>query len=554
MMDVSLSYLDSSLISDFSSFSQDHSSVCINTLDAGSYIIEPLPSSVNELLNTNEAPLHSKPLQCSLREAETVVSDLNQHLAKMQAEVAQCTLKRDQAVSIVQSYRNILHPLRRTPPEVLLEIFSYCVDFVDTEHPEACQKLDSLDTKREPWNLGQVCKYWRSVVLECPRLWSSLSLNLLTKPPNSAQAKKSDSASAVVLLSHYLRRSKDCALTIAIFTSQPTHPLLSLLCGHSNRWSDMLLSLPTAGFQSLSIINGCLPSLRALHLRSLDSEITWASTPVIDAFEYAPKLVLLRAHEIPNITSQFLLPWDQITYCSNHFPNGEVVARNEINRSNMDMLSKTTRLRHATLLCSGHGPSLPLAPLKHEFLTCITLELIRRSSLDLLDQFLDALTLPSLRSLRMTVSSRHRPRPSVQPIVRLLERSKCSLIKMRLKGFETDVSPDVAGSPSTFRVLLTSKAIRDSLQVICLAYFPNSLLQALTVGGTETPAPVLLPRLKHLRVSGACPVELDQTLFVSMVESRVKYTKFGSLVTSSQFVLTNQEAKKRLDELDTKYP
>ncbi|KAJ4484156.1 hypothetical protein C8J55DRAFT_37355 [Lentinula edodes] len=530
-----------SIVSNFPSFSQleDTSETSISISD--SYILEPLPSSVKDLLKTNEAPLHSKLLQSNLHDAENMLLDLNVQLEKMKAEIALFTVKRNQLVTMIETYRNILHPIRRTPPEVLLEIFSYCVEFVDTDHPRICQNIDSLDTKQAPWSLAQVCKYWRFVVLECPRLWSSLSLDLARmehKDPAKAQELEYN---AIALLSHYLRRSKDCPLTIAVHSTRPMHPIVSLICSHSGRWSNVLLSLPPEGFRLLSTIKGCLPKLKALHLRNVEClENIWNAMPVIDAFEYAPNLRMVRAYEIPNIASKLLLPWDQITHCMNNFPTGDVLFRDSLNRQNMDILTKGVKLRHVALFCSGYGPSLVLKNLKHQFLTAITIDLIRNSNLDLLNQLLNALTLPSLASLRISVSSRLRVRPNVEPIVRLLERSDCALVKLRLKGFETDMEED-----SHFRSLLY--LIQNSMQVLCLEYFPTSLLSALIV--TEDQAP-FLPRLRHLRLSGVCSPQMDQLLFVKMLESRMKYPKFMVLEMSSHFILTNQEAQRQLDQLD----
>ncbi|KAJ4480916.1 hypothetical protein J3R30DRAFT_3287620 [Lentinula aciculospora] len=473
-----------------------------------------------------------------------MLSDLNHRLENIKAEVAFFTVKREQLVTMIGTYRNVLHPIRRTPPEVLLEIFSYCVEFVDTDSPEQYQKIDSLDTKQAPWSFAQVCKYWRSVVLECPLLWSSLSLDLLKiEHKNRAKAQELE-YNALTLLSHYLRRSKDCPLTIAVRSPRSMHPIVSLICSHSSRWSNVLLSLPSEGFRLLSTIKGCLPKLKILHLRNVvrPTENVWDITPVIDAFEYAPSLYMVRTHGIPHIASKLVLPWGQITHCMNNSPNSELVSRNLLNFHNMEILTKAVRLRHTTLLCSGHGPSLPITPLKHQSLTGLTVDLIRRSTPDLLIQLLDALTLPSLITLRISVSSKHRVRPDVECIVRLLERSNCPLSKLRLKGFETSVEES-----SHFRSLLY--LVQNSMQVFCLEHFPDSLLSALTV---SEDAPPLLPRLRHLRVSGSCSSSMDQLLFVNMIESRLKHTKFMALVTSSQFILTNPEAQKRLGKLDPK--
>ncbi|KAJ3755763.1 hypothetical protein EV360DRAFT_49180, partial [Lentinula raphanica] len=233
----------------------------------------------------------------------------------MRTEIALLAAKRNQITFTIKSYRNILHPIRRTPPEVLLEIFSYCVPFVDTTlaSAEKIQENNSLNTKLAPWTFGQVCKHWRFIVLECPRLWSSLSLNVDQFLAANLSLGRQIEYRAIDLLSNFLRRSKDCPLTIAIHSLQPFSPIFSLICSHSERWSNVLLSLHAGAFPHLSLIKGRLPKLKNLHLRNLGG---WDDrVPAIDAFEYAPNLSVIRASEIPGIATKLLLPWGQLTCC-----------------------------------------------------------------------------------------------------------------------------------------------------------------------------------------------------------------------------------------------
>ncbi|KAJ3727530.1 hypothetical protein C8R42DRAFT_340385 [Lentinula raphanica] len=457
----------------------------------------------------------------------------------MRTEIALFAAKRNQIALTIENYRNVLHPIRRTPPEVLLEIFSYCVPFVDTTSAEKCQEVNSLNTKLAPWTFGQVCKHWRSIVLESPRLWSSLSLNVNHfLSPNLSMGRQIEYR-AIDLLSNYLRRSKDCPLTIAVHSVQILSPIFSVICSHSGRWSNVLLSLCAEAYPHLSMIKGRLPRLKSLHLRNLGGWIDRISA--IDAFEYAPNLSTIRVSDIPKVATKLILPWSQITQYHNVVFIGSLIEREPVNGDNMNILSQAVKLQHATLSCSGFARTLSNASLTHRTLSVLTISSIDRSNLDLLTELLDSLTLPSLVTLHITTDSRQHVRLDVHSIFRLVERSHCRLNKLRLKGFRTDLDES-----SHFGALLK---LVHTIRLLGLDVLPNSLLNALMV--TEDAShPPLLPRLQHLYVSGStCTSDLDQKMFVDVVESRVQRTKFISLTMSSKFVLAGA-ARERLESLN----
>lgn len=77
---------------------------------------------------------------------------------------------------IKATYRGILHPLRRLPPEILLQIFEECVeDEVDDLH---LRLLTAPGLSRMPITLASVCRTWRRTVLCSPRLWGYIRLPL----------------------------------------------------------------------------------------------------------------------------------------------------------------------------------------------------------------------------------------------------------------------------------------------------------------------------------------------------------------------------------------
>jgi len=73
--------------------------------------------------------------------------------------------------------QGILHPIRRLPPEILLEIFEECVGSeVDELHRQTLFTAPSLP--RMPITLSAVCRTWRRTVLRSPCLWSYIRLPL----------------------------------------------------------------------------------------------------------------------------------------------------------------------------------------------------------------------------------------------------------------------------------------------------------------------------------------------------------------------------------------
>jgi len=70
--------------------------------------------------------------------------------------------------SITNKQNGVLHPLRRLPEEILLEIFERCAD----EEVQEWFKYDySAPNPKFPTQMAGVCRRWRSIALSCPRLW-----------------------------------------------------------------------------------------------------------------------------------------------------------------------------------------------------------------------------------------------------------------------------------------------------------------------------------------------------------------------------------------------
>jgi hypothetical protein len=71
--------------------------------------------------------------------------------------------------SITSKQNGVLHPLRRLPEEILLQIFDCCAD----EEDQGLFKYHGslAPNPRSPTRMAGVCRRWRSIALNCPRLW-----------------------------------------------------------------------------------------------------------------------------------------------------------------------------------------------------------------------------------------------------------------------------------------------------------------------------------------------------------------------------------------------
>ena len=79
--------------------------------------------------------------------------------------------------SIKSKREGILHPLRRLPPEILLQIFHECV----AEEVEVSRnQLPFQGVIQSPMRLAGVCAQWHRIVMHNPRFWSHTCLPIFT--------------------------------------------------------------------------------------------------------------------------------------------------------------------------------------------------------------------------------------------------------------------------------------------------------------------------------------------------------------------------------------
>ncbi|KAJ7780105.1 hypothetical protein DFH07DRAFT_1055785 [Mycena maculata] len=119
-----------------------------------------------QLLNTNEPPEGPE-----IAYVQAVISKTDMRLTCLDDEIS-----RFQDRPKLASYRaqniGIISPLRRMPPEVLGEIFSWTSLSVT-------EALDygGFSIKKGPWLVTHVSSHWRTIALSTPSLWSLVAID-----------------------------------------------------------------------------------------------------------------------------------------------------------------------------------------------------------------------------------------------------------------------------------------------------------------------------------------------------------------------------------------
>ncbi|KAJ7113035.1 hypothetical protein C8R44DRAFT_882069 [Mycena epipterygia] len=195
------------------------------------------------------------------------------------------------------------------------------------------------------------------------------------------------------LLQTWLKRSKDCPLSITLGSHQSTYDpedtreFLEAIVRHSARWADMTLVLP---YENLHLIVGDMPCLRRV-IFGPDNDMLPSAVPLV-VFDRAPKLrhVILSTCFIP---FAIILPWSQITTLEACLYDSEA----------LEVLRHTAKLECLSLAL----------PIRNELTECtMVLQLLHLTFLSIrphpefqlcyaANHLFDSLTMPALQILQL---------------------------------------------------------------------------------------------------------------------------------------------------------
>ncbi|KAJ7218654.1 hypothetical protein GGX14DRAFT_541436 [Mycena pura] len=313
------------------------------------------------------------------------LSEIESEMAPIQARLAHLATARKMIVDALES---IVFPVLTIPPEITAEVFVHYVDWANGGDPR---------TRRGgPLVLASVCKSWRSIALNFPKIWSEIHIS------NSIEGLPG----VEKWLRCWLQRAGDHALALDMTSSHTPQSIFPLLAPYSMQWETFMCSVEVP--YPMDEIKGRLPLLRTL---TIESNIPKA---LITAFSNAP---LLREARLVFVS--IALPWVQLSTLS-------LVGWK---RDCLQILQQTLNLEVLTIShfdVSWHTHPATSVHCRLDRLRSLTFEYIPYASAGI--DFLDFLTLPALTHLEVAKhnGSLRRPASHVH-LLNFIERSRCLL-------------------------------------------------------------------------------------------------------------------------------
>ena len=391
-------------------------------------------------------------------------------------------------------YGSLLAPIRKIPPEILLLILQIACSSNSLAKPAYEHQKRQLVTV----NVGQVCNYWRNLVMSNEELWSTLG-NLQI----GDAGLDGDDPELPLLMQTYLSRSGSRPLTFTLnLGGDEIGPTADRIAQCSSRWGDVTLSRVAREDWNIGPRSEGFPVLKSLsiHVHSFFLPL--------NTFKVAPHLHTLILTDMEELEPGFTdFPWRQLRYLELDSPS---VAMCE------EVLPLCTQLSHLHLdLPRSSRYVNPLV-----FNASMKLQ-ISSLSLTIFDEvagsFFTSVTLPALTSLKLTPFYIDKPKRTnlipIQGIRSCLSRSQCTVTKITIGSYSHLTIPDVV-----------------LVDYLCL--FPAAthlVLEDVTISGTfiehlnplTCPSSnILLPNLLTLELLSGDQLPFNYETFVDLLKAR----------------------------------
>ncbi|KAJ6447510.1 hypothetical protein C8R45DRAFT_188778 [Mycena sanguinolenta] len=238
---------------------------------------------------------------------------LRDRLAELNAQIPLLEAERER---IQQKLRSITYPVLALPPEMTSEIFLHCLPDLQHADPIFWRGFEGIPI---PLLLSQICRVWRDIALNTPKLWAIFRIQVERWPrkPDQATLRLAEWLEKANLssLSFIFERQQHHVQAFNSTRPPPSPAMLAPILALSPQWQNVILRLPykdliTRQFQSG--LHGKLPSLERLEITPGSNGVPPADTTVLAAFELAPSLRRVVLSHIP--PTMVLLPWNQLTH------------------------------------------------------------------------------------------------------------------------------------------------------------------------------------------------------------------------------------------------
>ncbi|ESK90581.1 hypothetical protein Moror_4250 [Moniliophthora roreri MCA 2997] len=304
--------------------------------------------------NYAPSPKEVEGIKQILLEPEKTLRVLEEEIARLQAE-------RDELQSFVDNHRSLLSPVRRTPIDILREVFVRCL-------PD--DRLPVRTLREAPLLLTGICRTWREIAISTPHLWNRIHISL-PEPPSFpikdffrelVKARQEG-------LESWLSRSGSLPLTFSFHAGlqrwihhserpESWDELKTLyldftrhLLSYSSRWGNVSLNVPHFIRNFLQTYEvgqlNALQELRSTDLGDICARVPSATTvpmhPLDTILSRAPLLHVLHLKEL--YVTRLSVRWENITDLVLSSCYESEVAVSEVVR----LLSNCTSLRQCTV-------------------------------------------------------------------------------------------------------------------------------------------------------------------------------------------------------------
>ncbi|KAJ7653978.1 hypothetical protein DFH06DRAFT_1474636 [Mycena polygramma] len=463
---------------------------------------------LQQLLRSNAVPPDVSLLQNTIAAASSELERYGAEIQRVYNTFRSLLSSRSTLAAYESGCRSLCAPIRRLPPELLVEIFDICSVDVDKSVWEDSTTADEFDrvSKRKLLQLSQVCAHWRKLAIGTPQLWSTILCDTSLWRPSSSDTLLS-------LLDSSLSRGGDYPLKIqvAVLSGDPyQEAVLALLSRHAPRWLNVYVSTDLASSRYLSSVKGNLHRLEKFHMVA-----NWNG---VDILRGAPCLsdftVVGAVADIPE------LPWAQIRTFAYFGPTDvDLAALFLLLRDKQSIVDFTLDLDLSGVPVDISWPSLS-SDIQTLHLQLGVSHLPAHAS-QVVGLVFKSLTLPCLRALNIMPMSDPGP-PPVWHSEHFLELADRSSFHSHLTRLHID-------AVITEQELLRCVAVLSLLEELCLCdcrdsehdLITDALLQGLSRNAENT---TLLPSLAVLCLTSR--LRFTDAMFLDFVSSRLPST-FG---------------------------
>ncbi|PBK88469.1 hypothetical protein ARMGADRAFT_1167939 [Armillaria gallica] len=494
----------------------------------------------NHLERSNDPPLpgETETLRSMILDSEESITAISKEIEEM------CVLRMEllkdaehlaNQASILRHKRRVLNegvryrkallsPVRRLPVEVLALIFHEAIEFPWKSVYSPSLDWDGFDLERpfeNPlWSIASVSRQWRETALLFPELWAFINIALTDGHFADGQYRY------LRFIGLHLLRSGSRPLSVAIYDNGNSSfeelplTLLGSLFPFVSRIHHLHLYLPSSIIASLYPLRPSFQQLRTLVIASMNDTMDYYGD--LRIFDVAPELHIIKTINIAYPSISFILPWANITHYENHYYFATTAGPLPVDL--LENLKAMENLTSCFLRCEQESLEDDLegmdVPIVCQSLQSLEIASPRTCESEAISQILDRLHLPSLSTLRVSVSFREENEITFQSVRLLIERSRCNLSSLLFNNgvVRSEDLLCIFDQTPTLEVVELFDVGPDAIT--------DQLLAKLTC--REGDAKHLLPRLRSLALYGSFVFTMD--IYASMIESRWKCASESSQV------------------------